>query len=203
MPEVILYVAASVDGYIARPDGSVDWLDDLPQPGAELEPGSKLEPAGGQVEDEDYGYGEFIAGVGVVLMGRVTYEQILSFGVDYPYPGTAGYVFSRARAGEQDDNVRFVAGDDIGGLVARLKAEQDKNLWLVGGGQLVREFLRLDLIDRIELFILPIILGEGIPLFPPATPQRDLTLTDCRAYATGMAQLTYRRAPVQGGSGVV
>ena len=193
MPEVILYVAASVDGYIARPDGSVDWLDDLPQP--ELEP----EPAGGQVEDEDYGYGEFIAGVGVVLMGRVTYEQILSLGVDYPYPGTAGYVFSRNRAGEQDDNVRFVAGDDIGGLVARLKAEQDKNLWLVGGGQLVREFLRLDLIDRIELFILPIILGEGIPLFPPATPERDLTLTDCRAYATGMAQLTYRRAPGSGG----
>ena len=196
MPEVILYVAASVDGYIARPDGSVDWLDDLPQPGAELEPGSKLEPAGGQVEDEDYGYGEFIAGVGVVLMGRVTYEQILSFGVDYPYPGTSGYVFSRNRAGEQDDNVRFVAGDDISGLVARLKVEQDKNLWLVGGGQLVREFLRLDLIDRIELFILPVILGEGIPLFPPATPQRDLTLTDCRAYATGMARLTYRRAPV-------
>ena len=213
MPEVILYVAASVDGYIARPDGSVDWLETLPEPGSEpesepepesgLEPGPEPEPepAGGQVED--YGYGEFIAGVGVVLMGRVTYEQILSFGVDYPYPGTAGYVFSRNRAWEQDDNVRFVDGDDISGLVARLKAEQDKNLWLVGGGQLVREFLRLDLIDRIELFILPIILGEGIPLFPPATPQRDLTLTDCRAYATGMAQLTYRRAPVQGDSGVV
>ena len=194
MPEVILYVAASVDGYIARPDGSVDWLDDLPEPGPE--PESEPETAGGQVEDEDYGYGEFIAGVGVVLMGRVTYEQILSFGVDYPYPGTSGYVFSRNRAGEQDDNVRFVAGDDIGGLVARLKVEQDKNLWLVGGGQLVREFLRLDLIDRIELFILPVILGEGIPLFPPATPQRGLALTDCRAYATGMAQLTYRRAPV-------
>jgi dihydrofolate reductase len=178
-PKVILYVASSVDGYIARPDGAVDWLDAI------------AEPAGGT--GEDYGYGEFIAGVGVVLMGRITYEQILSFGVDYPYPDAAGYVFSRTRAGEQDDNVRFVDGGDIAGLVARLKAEQDKNLWLVGGGQLVREFLRLDLIDRIELFILPIILGAGIPLFPPDTPTLSLTLTNCQSYDTGLVRLTYRK----------
>ena len=139
-PKVILYVASSVDGYIARPDGAVDWLEPAPEPAPE-----PAEEAG-----EDYGYREFIAGVGVVLMGRITYEQILSFGVDYPYPDAAGYVFSRTRAGEQDDNVRFVDVGDIAGLVARLRAEQDKNLWLVGGGQLVREFLRLDLIDRIE-----------------------------------------------------
>ncbi len=179
MPEVILYIATSVDGYIARRDGAVDWLD----PAAD--------PAGGPVED--YGYGEFIAGVGAVLMGRVTYAQIRASGGDYPYPNAAGYVFSRTRAGEQDDHVRFVDGSDPAGLVARLKREQDKNLWLVGGGQLVREFLRLDLIDRIELFILPVILGDGIPLFPPATPQRNLTLESCQRYATGLAQLTYRR----------
>ncbi len=179
MPEVILYIATSVDGYIARRDGAVDWLD------------SAAEPAGGRVED--YGYGEFIAGVGAVLMGRVTYAQIRAFGGAYPYPNAAGYVFSRTRAGEQDDHVRFVDGSDPAGLVARLKREQDKNLWLVGGGQLVREFLRLDLIDRIELFILPVILGDGIPLFPPATPQRNLKLESCQRYATGLAQLTYRR----------
>lgn len=179
MPEVILYVAASLDGYIARSDGAVDWLDEIPAP----DDG----PA------EDYGYGEFIAGVGVVLMGRVTYEQVLSFGVDYPYPGTAGYVFSRTKAGQRDKNVEFVDGADIPGLIERLKASQDKRIWLVGGGQLVREFLTLDLIDRIELFILPVILGEGIPLFPPATPQRDLTLAASRSYPNGTARLTYRR----------
>ena len=179
MPEVVLYVACSLDGYIARPDGAVDWLDEIAQP-----------PNG---EEEDYGYAEFIARVGTVLMGRVTYEQVLSFGVDYPYPGTSGYVFSRTRAGEQDANVRFVDGADLTGLVGQLKADSDRNIWLIGGGKLVQEFVRLDLIDRIELFILPVILGEGIPLFPPVTPQRNLTLENSRSFETGMVQLTYRR----------
>lgn len=184
MPEVILYIAVSVDGYIASSDGAVDWLDAIWEPGDSTD--DNPSPAG------DYGYADFVAGVGVVLMGRVTYEQILSFGVDYPYPGTAGYVFSRSRAGERDEHAQFVDGMDLPGLVAQLKGEQDKNIWLVGGGQLVREFLRRDLIDRMELFILPVVLGAGIPLFPPDTPQRGLTLTGCRAYPAGIAQLSYR-----------
>ena len=186
MPEVILYIAASLDGYIARHDGAVDWLDSIWEPDAAA--GDRPGPAG------DYGYADFIAGVGAVLMGRVTYEQIQSFGGDYPYPGTAGYVFSRTRAGERDEYVQFVDGVDISGLVARLKAAQDKNIWLVGGGQLAREFLRLDLIDRIELFILPVILGDGIALFPPATPQRRRSLVKCQSYPGGAVQLSYRRA---------
>ena len=180
MPEVILYIAASVDGYIARPDGAVDGLPPPPEPGAG--------------PTEDYGYSAFMAGVGVVLMGRATYEQIQSFGGDYPYPGIDGYVFSRTRAGQRDEYARFVDGSDIPGLIARLQGEQDKNIWLVGGGQLIREFLRLDLIDRIELFLLPLLLGAGIPLFPPATPQRNLTLAGGQTHPGGIAQLTYRRA---------
>lgn len=180
MPEVILYIAASLDGYIARVDGAVDWLDDIPEPG--------------DGPDKDYGYGEFIAGVGTVLMGRVTYEQVLSFGVDYPYPGTDGFVFSRTRAGEQDENVRFVDGADMAAFVDQLKAADKGNIWLVGGGQLVREFLRLDLIDRFELFILPVILGEGIPMFPPPSPEMKLALAGCRSYDNGMVWLTYRRS---------
>ena len=186
MPEVILYIAASLDGYIARHDGAVDWLDAIWEPDADAD--GRPGPAA------DYGYADFVAGVGAVLMGRATYEQIRSFGGDYPYPGTEGYVFSRARAGERDEYVHFVDGADIPGLVSRLKAAQDKNIWLVGGGQLIREFLRLDLIDRIELFILPVILGDGIPLFPPATPQRRLALVNCQSYPGGAVQLSYRRA---------
>lgn len=184
MPEVILYIAASVDGYIASSDGAVDWLDAVWEPGDSTD--DNPSPAG------DYGYADFVAGVGVVLIGRVTYEQILSFGGDYPYPGTAGYVFSRSQAGKQDEHAQFVDGADLPGLVSRLKGEQDKNIWLVGGGQLVREFLRRDLIDRMELFILPVILGAGIPLFPPATPRRRLTLAKCQSYPGGAVQLSYR-----------
>ncbi len=180
MPDVILYVATSLDGYIARADGSVDWLDELPAPTGE---GSG-----------DYGYGEFIAGVGVVLMGRVTYEQVLSFDVDYPYTEQEGYVFSRTRAGQRDEYAQFVAGDDIPGLVAQLKEKGTGHIWLVGGGQLVREFLALDLVDRIELFILPTVLGEGIPLFPPPTPRRNLNLASCQSYDNGMVHLSYVRS---------
>ena len=184
MPAVILYIAASLDGYIARPDGSVDWLPPPPEPGDS--------PAA-----DDYGYADFIAGIGVTLMGRATYEQILSFGGDYPYPGIPAYVLSRTRAGQRDAHAQFVDGADLPALVSRLKAQQDKNIWLLGGGQLAREFLRLDLIDRIELFILPLLLGSGIPLFPPPAPQRDLQLVKCQAHPGGLAQLTYRRPPPQ------
>ena len=180
MPEVILYIASSLDGYIARPDGNVDWLDEI------------AAPVDGP--EEDYGYGEFFAGIGTVLMGRLTYEQILTFGVDYPYPGTAGYVFSRTRAGEKDENVEFVDGADIPKFIAHIKATSDKHVWLIGGGLLIREFLRLDLIDRFIVTVMPLILGEGIPLFPPPTPQLNLELTGNHAYSNGMVQLTYVRA---------
>lgn len=183
MSQVILYVASSLDGYIARPDGSVDWLDEIPDPGKD--------------DTEDYGYGDFYAGVDVVLMGRITYEQVLSFDVDYPYAGKEGYVFSRTRAGERDEHVKFENGEDIAGFVENLKRTNEGNLWLVGGGQLVREFLNLDLVDRIELFILPVILGQGLPLFPPSTPQRNLSLVGAHSYANGMAQLTYSRTSSQ------
>ena len=180
MPEVILYIAASLDGYIARSDGAVDWLDEV----AVQEDGA----------EEDFGYEEFYAGIGTVLMGRVTYEQILSFDVDYPYPGTAGYVFSRTRAGQRDENVEFVDGADVSQFITYLKETSDKNIWLIGGGLLIREFLRHDLIDKFIITVMPVILGEGIPLFPPPTPQIDLHLVESLSFANGMAQLTYRRA---------
>ena len=99
MPEVVLYIASSVDGYIARSDGAVEWLGEF--------------AAQGDGPEEDFGYEEFFAGIGTVLMGRVTYEQVLTFDVDYAYPGRAGYVFSNARAGQRDENVEFVDGDGI------------------------------------------------------------------------------------------
>ena len=180
MPEVILYIAASLDGYIARPDGSVHWLDEIAAPEG--------------VAEEDFGYEEFFAGIGTVLMGRTTYEQVLTFDVDYPYPGTAGYVFSKTRAGQRDENVEFVDGADLPKFIAGLKSTSDKHIWLIGGGLLIQEFLRHDLIDRLIITIMPVILGEGIPLFPPPTPQVDLELVESRSFANGMVQLTYRRA---------
>jgi dihydrofolate reductase len=179
VPEVVLYIASSLDSYIARPDGNVDWLDEIAAPG--------------EGSQEDFGYAEFFAAIGTVLMGRATYEQILTFGVDYPYPGTTGYVFSRTRAGQHDENVEFVDGADIPRFIAHLRVASDQHIWLIGGGLLIREFLRHDLIDRIIITVMPVILGGGIPLFPPPTPQVDLELVENRSFSNGVAQLTYRR----------
>ncbi len=184
MPEVILYIASSLDGYIARPDGAVDWLDEVPDQGKDIQ---------GNGPEEDFGYEEFYAGIGTVLMGRVTYEQVLTFDVDYPYTGTDGYVFSRTRAGERDENVEFVDGADIPALIENIKATSGRNIWLIGGGQLVRAFLALDLVDRIVVTFLPVILGQGILMFPPPTPQVNLELVVSRSYKNGMVQLTYQR----------
>ena len=180
MPEVVLYIASSLDGYIARPDGAVDWLDEI--------------ASGEDGYEEDFGYEKFFAGIGTVLMGRATYGQILTFGVDYPYPGTAGYVFSRTRAGQRDENVEFVDGAAIPQFVAHLKATSDKHIWLIGGGLLIQEFLRHNLIDRFIVTVMPVVLGEGIPMFPPPTPQVDLELEETLSFPSGMVQLTYRRA---------
>ena len=88
--------------------------------------------------------------------------------------------------------MQFLAGD-LSKLVAEWKAESDKNIWLVGGGQVVREFLLHDVIDEFVLSFQPVLLGEGMPLFLPPTPQLSLTLVDSHAYDSGLVQLTYRR----------
>ena len=170
MRKVILFIATSLDGFIASVSGDVDWL----------------------FHDQDYAYSSFIAGVDTVVMGRRTYEQILTFG-DYPYPGTAGYVFSKTRSGERDQNVEFVSGD-VARFIADLKAVPGKNIWLVGGGQLNGAFLQHGLIDEFVVSIHPVILGEGIPLFQGETGIHELSLRHCDSFEGGMVQLTYARS---------
>lgn len=169
MRKVILFIATSLDGYIAREDGGIDWL----------------------FADQDYGYKAFYAGIDTVLMGRKTYELSLSFG-EYPYPGTEGYVLSRTRAGQSDAHVRYVSGE-LATFVRELKKRAGKDIWLVGGADVVHECMRHDLIDEFVISIHPIVLGAGIPLFRAPSPTRELVLEGCRTFDSGLAQLTYRR----------
>ncbi len=169
MRKVILYIASSLDGYIAGKSGEIDWL----------------------FSDQDYGYTEFFANVDTVLMGRLTYEQALSFG-EYPYKGREGFVFSRTRAGIKDDHVRFVSGS-VKKLVDDLKNRGGKNIWVVGGGVLIQACLEEDVIDEMEIFVHPIILGEGIPLFRTPLQTKHLTFQNCKAFDSGLVQLTYVR----------
>jgi dihydrofolate reductase len=167
MRKIVLYIACSLDGYIARTDGSVDWL----------------------FTDQDYGYTAFLGSVDTVMMGRKTYDQVLTFG-PYPYSGKAGYVVSRSRAGTRDENVVFV-GPDIAGFVRRLREEAGRNIWIVGGSELVDLFLKERLIDEFIISIHPVVLGSGIPLFRKEDFETWLTLMKCEQFPGGLVQLHY------------
>jgi dihydrofolate reductase len=153
---VILYIAMSLDGYIARPDGSVDWLDDVEGEG-------------------DNGYSDFYRQVGTVVMGRNTYEDVLKLTNDFPYAEKPCYVLSRTY---KDNNPHVTFTDEaIETLIQRLQESSDGYVWLVGGGQLVQQFLEKKLIDEVELYIIPKLIGEGLPLFPKGTPPAEFELT--------------------------
>lgn len=161
-----LYIATSLDGYIAGKDGSIDWL----------------------FTDADYGYGDFFASVDTILMGSRTYEQTRSFW-DLPYEGKTCFVFTRKARGKADP-VTFVSGD-IAEFTRGLKDEAGGDIWLVGGSEIIAA-LR-DLIDDYIISIHPIILGSGVPLFREEGARTDLELVNIASWPSGLAQLSYRR----------
>ena len=173
MRRVKLYVACSLDGYLARLDDSVDWL---------------FSPEG----DEDFGYGEFFASVDTLIMGRRTYDISLELGGSGFYEDRTILVLSRSRAGTAEDGAIYT-DEEPRHLIDRLRSNDGSDIWLMGGGQVVRSFLVDSLVDRIELFVHPILLGEGIPLFPPGFPETDLALNESRSFENGLVHLSFTR----------
>ncbi len=167
MSQLVLFIASSLDGYVARTSGAVDWL----------------------FTDQDYGYESFYDSVDRLLMGRNTYEQIQSWG-NYPYSEKQGFVFSRTVERDRDENVTFVSSDLVS-FVKDLKAQDGKDIWLVGGAAIAKTCLENYLIDKFILSIHPVILGEGISLFPPPLPTLNLKLLHCQTFETGLVQITY------------
>ncbi len=172
-PRVKLYIASSLDGYIARENGSIDWL-------TEYENNSET----------DYGYSEFYSSIGTVLMGRKTYEQVLGFG-DWPYAEKKTYVFTRQKEPlNREKNVEFVSGD-IGEFARRLKENTDEDIWLVGGSQIIKVFLEEGLVQEMIVFIVPIILGSGIPLFDHIRKKIRLRTGKVKRYENGLVRVEY------------
>ena len=172
MPTIAYYVAASLDGYIADAGGGVDWL-----------------PQGGS---EDYGYAEFYAGVEALAMGRRTYDQVLCFG-QWPYAGKPTYVFTGHPPDENPHGVEFV-GVAPADFVHTVASQYDGTVWLVGGGNLAEQFRRAGLIDEYLIFIVPVVLGRGIPLFGGDAPHTALDLLEIQTYGDGGVMLRYRPA---------
>lgn len=175
--KITLYIAASVDGFIAAEDGGVSWLEE------------SLEETG----DEDAGtYEEFVAGVDCLVMGSKTYEQVLGFG-EWPYGEKPTYVVTRRELPRANDDVELCSGE-IRELAQQFK-QQYGHIWLVGGAQLAQSFLRLQQIDEIQLSIIPVLLGRGIPLVENTGDGQDLMLRDTTTHKNGIVELHYRAVP--------
>lgn len=176
MSQLKLYIASSIDNYIAMPNGNIDWLTSLPAP-----------------KNGDYGYGELLNSIESTIMGRHTYEEILGFGVEWPYPNFQTYVVtSNQELSITTPKTQIIDSNELVALIQQLKQNNKKDIWLIGGGQLIVFCLEHQLIDQMILTKVPIILGKGIPLFPPQPTKSNWELTKTEAFDTGLVNLTYQ-----------
>ena len=140
MKKIKLYIATSLDGYIARPDDDIEWLTEFPNPST-----------------GDYGYKDFVASVDTVIMGGRTYREMLSMDMLWPYREQQTYVVSHHNWDEKE-NIKFIT-DNIIETITKLREEEGKDIWLVGGGELISLFLNAELIDELQIFYIPVMLG--------------------------------------------
>jgi len=175
MRKTILFIAMSLDGFIADEDGGIDFLSAVESPG------------------EDYGYSQFISHVDTVIMGRKTYDKVLSFGIDFPHAGKKCYVWSQSRIGK-DKNVDYVQGD-LTGLLSSIRSTPGKDIFIDGGATLVHALMEKNLIDQYIISVIPVMLGSGIPLFRSGRPAEKLHLIQSLSYPKGLVQLWYDNIP--------
>lgn len=171
-----LHVVASLDGFIARNDNSVSWLD---SPGDAYEAGVTL----GDAEVE-----EALEAIDCYVLGSRTYEHALRLG--WPYGDTPTVVVTGRELQATRESVECYSGD-LERLVDEILGPRYENVWLVGGAELCQSFLGLGLVDRIVLSIAPVMLGDGLRLFGVVGNERRLRLKDVVAYKTGFVELSY------------
>lgn len=175
MRSVILFLAMSLDGYLADDEGGVDWLEGQAEGGA----------------DPDT-YSDFIQSVDTVLMGWNTYHQVTTelSPQEWVYPEQTSYVFTHRNLPAKE-NIRFTAEDPCA-LVRELRWQSGKKIWVCGGAQLIRQLVEQDLIDEYYVSVIPVILGSGIRLFGTDLPRIPLKLQQTKTY-NGITDLHYVR----------
>ncbi len=175
--KIIVSIATSADGYIARSDGDVEWLNRRP---------SKI----------DYGMNAFYQTIDTILWGRKTYDWLLAY---YQKVGkkegmfdtkVANYVFSRKQPKDAPSGVEFVSGP-VKTFAQRLRSKPGKHIWMMGGSELIASFLDAGEIDVFDIHIMPILIGEGIPLVAPRHRDIELRLLSSESYADGSVRLRY------------
>jgi len=171
-PSLIYHVTSSLDGYIARPDGRLDWFDSLRQ------------------ADEEYNFQYFYSGIDALLMGRVTYEALLQHGGPWPYPGKPCVVLTRLALPRASDEIQLTHCTPAQ-AVAALNEAGFQRIWLVGGSLLAGNCYTAGLIDEVVINLVPHLLGAGIPLLATGM-ERSLTLSQQRRFDSGTMQLHYQ-----------
>ncbi|QLH02953.1 dihydrofolate reductase [Nitrosopumilus cobalaminigenes] len=156
MTKVLLYIATSLDGYIARENGDIDWLP----------------------ESSESSYDVFYKSIDTVMLGKTTYDQVLTFG-EYPYKDKKSFVFSRTSM-NNDNHVEFVS--DIEKFVKDGFPGAGKNIWLVGGAKIIASFLKIGFVDEIITTVIPVLLGKGISLFQSIENETKLELVKTEKY---------------------
>jgi dihydrofolate reductase len=172
MRKIILGLGISLDGYIARPNGAVDFL----------------------IMPKDHSMADFFASIDAAIMGRKTYDAALKMGgAGFGSSKMEYYVLSDSLPPGKRDGLTFVSQSPTA-FVQEMRKKRGKHIWLMGGGELARDFLRADVVDELHLGVVPVLLGEGIPLFPSGFPQRDFSLLENKTYSRGLIGLKYERA---------
>ena len=179
MSTIKLFIATTLDGFIARENGSLDWLHSFPNP-----------------DQLDYGYHAFLSSVDTIVMGRKTYEEILSFGIDWPYEEFSTYIVTSDEKYKVTTKNTFTVSKMAEEVLSDIKAKSDKGVWLVGGGTLITSFLNLGAIDEMTLSSIPIILWKGIRLFPNEPKEAQFKLTGHEVFETGVVNLVYTKTEV-------
>ena len=173
--EVVLYIAESLDGFIAREDDDIVWLDMV------------------AAEGEDYGYGEFLKSVDTVVLGRKTYEKVKSISTESPYTGKKVYVLTKDTDKNADD---VIYCNDVLKLFKDLKATDGGRIFVDGGSVTVKNLRDLDMIDRYVISIIPVMIGRGIRLFGDLEESvtSRVKLVSCSQFESGLVQLEYVKA---------
>jgi dihydrofolate reductase len=171
--KIIVSIATSADGFIARPDGDVGWLDRPRVKG-------------------DYGMGEFFKTIDTILWGRKTYTKGLEMGMKAStFPGVRNYVFSRSPQKSLAPGFEYVK-EPIQSFIRRLRQQAGKHIWMMGGGEIIGSFLDEGEIDEFSIHVIPVFIGEGIPLIQPKHRTVPLDLLSTKKFSDGVAHLNYR-----------
>ena len=173
-PKITLHMVSSLDGFISKPDGDVSWMHS-----------TDVFPAGKSLSEEEIT--DFLVGIDCYVMGAGTYDHALELG--WPYGDTPVIVLSHGARSSERDSVSFFAGEPADLVSAQLQGHE--NVWLVGGAQVAKAFLRAQLVDEIVVSMMPVLLGGGTLFFDYIGIEQRLHLKDVTAYNDGMVEMQY------------